>query len=104
VGGKTTEMSAPSYEDRFSHKITILSNNDSDSYLRSDEEGVLAHQAQGTMHLGVPPLAKNFSILALSPLQAALQAAHSRGENTAHFKFYSCSRCQTLERHATEIS
>jgi hypothetical protein len=46
VGGKATEPSAPPYEDRFSHKITIQSNNDLDSDLMSDEESTLAHQAQ----------------------------------------------------------
>jgi hypothetical protein len=57
----------------------------------SDEKGqeeALAHQAQGTIHLGIPPRAKNFPIRAKSPLQAALQAAGSEGEDTAGFKFY----------------
>jgi hypothetical protein len=49
VVGEATEPSAPPYEDRFSHKITIQFNDDSDSDLMSDEEGPLAQQAQGTM-------------------------------------------------------
>jgi hypothetical protein len=40
------------------------------------------------MHLGIPPWAKRFSNLAKSPLQAALQAAGSQGEDTAGFEFY----------------
>jgi hypothetical protein len=54
----------------------------------SDEEGALARQAQGTLHLGVPPRAKNFSVFAKSPLEAALQVTGSQGEDTAGFKFY----------------
>jgi hypothetical protein len=44
-----------------------------------------AHQALGTMHLGLPPQAKRLPTLAKSPLQAALQAAYSQGEDTAGF-------------------
>jgi hypothetical protein len=40
------------------------------------------------MHLGFPPWAKRFFTLAKSPLQAALQVAHSQQEDTAGFKFY----------------
>jgi hypothetical protein len=40
------------------------------------------------MHLGFPLWAKGFSTLAKSSLQAALQAAHSQGGDTAGFKFY----------------
>jgi hypothetical protein len=40
------------------------------------------------MHLGFPPQAKRFPTLAKSPQLAALQAAHSQGEDTAGFKFY----------------
>jgi hypothetical protein len=40
------------------------------------------------MHLGLPPWAKRFPTLAKSPLQAALQAAFSQGEDTAGVKFY----------------
>jgi hypothetical protein len=57
----------------------------------SNEEGqedTLAYQAQETMNLGIPPWAKRFSTLAKSLLQAALQAAHSQGKDTAGFKFY----------------
>jgi hypothetical protein len=58
----------------------------------SDEESqedTLAHQALGTMHLGIPPWAKRFPALAkCSHLQAALQAAGSQGKDTAGFKFY----------------
>jgi hypothetical protein len=39
------------------------------------------------MHLGLPLWAKRLPTLAKSPLQAALQAAHSQ-EDTAGFKFY----------------
>jgi hypothetical protein len=62
-----------------------------DSDLVSDEEGqedAPAYQALGTTHLGFPPWAKRFPTLAKSPLQAALQAAYSQGENTAGFKFH----------------
>jgi hypothetical protein len=55
VGSRTTEPSARPYKDRFSHKITIQSTNDLGSDLMSEEEGALAHQAQRTMHLRVPP-------------------------------------------------
>jgi hypothetical protein len=40
-------------------------------------------------------LAKRFPTLAKSPLQAALQAARSQGEDTAGFKFYPVLRDQT---------
>jgi hypothetical protein len=40
------------------------------------------------MHLGLPPWAKRPPTLAKSSLQAALQAAHCQGVNTAGFKFY----------------
>jgi hypothetical protein len=52
----------------FSHKIIIHSNSDSDFDFISDEEGALAHQAQGTMHLGIPLWVKNCPILAKSLL------------------------------------
>jgi hypothetical protein len=92
--GGAAEPSAPPYEDKFSHKIKIQSKDDLDSDLVSDEEGeedVLAHQALGTMHLELPPWAKRFPALAKSLLQAALQAAHSQGEDTDGFKFYPVS-------------
>jgi sulfatase maturation enzyme AslB (radical SAM superfamily) len=57
----------------------------------SDEEGqkdTPAHQAWGTMHLEFPLWARRFPTLTKSPLQAALQAARSQGENIAGFKFY----------------
>jgi hypothetical protein len=41
------------------------------------------------VHLGIPPWAKRFPTLAKSPLQASLQADHSKGEDIAGFKFYS---------------
>jgi hypothetical protein len=74
VGSGDAEPSAPPYED-------LMSDEES-------QEGSLARQAQGTMHLGIPPWAKNFPSLAKSPLQAALQAARSQGKGTAGFKFY----------------
>jgi hypothetical protein len=54
----------------------------------SDEEGQEGALAQGTTRLGIPPWAKNVPILAKSPPQAALQATHSQGEDTAGFTFY----------------
>jgi hypothetical protein len=91
TGSRATEPSAPPYKDKFSHKIKIQSKDDSDSDSVSDEkgqEGILAHQAQETMHLGIPPWDKRFPTLAKNPLQVALQAAHSQGRDTAGFKFY----------------
>jgi hypothetical protein len=90
AGGRATEPSAPPYEDKFSHKTKIQSKDDSDFDSVSDEEGhedTLPHQVLGTMHLGLPPLAKRLPALAKSPLQAALQAAHSQGEGRAGFRF-----------------
>jgi hypothetical protein len=52
------------------------------------QEDAQAHQALGTMHLGIPPRPKRFPALAKSPLQAALRAARNQGEATAAFKFY----------------
>jgi hypothetical protein len=69
AGGGDAESSAPPYEDKFSHKIKIQSKDDSDSDSVSDEEGeenAPAHQAQGTMHLGLPPWAKRLPNLAKS--------------------------------------
>jgi hypothetical protein len=91
AGSRDSEPSAPPYEGKFSHKIKIQSKDGMDSDLVSDEEGqedIPAHQALRTMHLGYPPQVKRFPTLAKSPLQAALQAAHSQGEDTAGFKFY----------------
>jgi hypothetical protein len=56
--------------------------------LMSDEEGTLAHQAKGTLHLGIHPQARKFFILAKCPMQAVLQEAKSQGEGTAVFKFH----------------
>jgi hypothetical protein len=102
VGSRATEPSAPPYEDKFSRKIKIQSKDDLGSDLVSDKEGqedTLAHQALGTMHLGFLPRGKRFPTLTKSPLQAALQAAHSQGEDTAGFKF-----CPVLERLAPNNS
>jgi hypothetical protein len=91
AGSRASEPSAPPYEDKFSHKIKIQSKDGMDSDLVSHEEGqedIPAHQALRTMHLGFLPQVKRFPTLAKSPLQAALQAACSQGEDTAGFKFY----------------
>jgi hypothetical protein len=63
-------------------RIKIQSRDDSDSDSVSEEEGqedALACQVLGTMLLGLPPRAKRFLTLVKSPLQAALQVAHSQG-------------------------
>jgi hypothetical protein len=52
------------------------------------EEDAPVYQALGTMHLGLPPWAKRLPTLAMSPLQAALQVAHSQAEDTDGFRFY----------------
>jgi hypothetical protein len=75
----------------FSHKIKIQSKDNLDSDLVLDEEGqedAPAHQALEATHLGFLPWAKGLPALAKSTAQAALQAAHSQGEDTAGFKFY----------------
>jgi hypothetical protein len=90
-GGGAAELSAPPYEDKFSHKIKIQSKDDSDSDSVSDEKGqedTPAHKVTGAMSLGLPPWAKRLPTLAKSPLQAALQEACSQGEETAGFRFY----------------
>jgi hypothetical protein len=89
AASRAAEPSTPPYEDKFSHKVKIHSKDNLDSDSVSDEKSqdVPAHQALGTMHLGLFPWAKRFPTLK-SPLQAALQATHSQGEDTASFKFY----------------
>jgi hypothetical protein len=61
------------------HLKSKVQSRDSDSV--SDEEGqedAPAHQVLGTSHLVLPPQAKRLPTLAKSPLQAALQVAHSQ--------------------------
>jgi hypothetical protein len=70
------------------HLISKAQSGDSDLVSDESQEDVRAHQELGTIHLGILSQAKNFPILAKSPLQAALQAAHSPGEDTNGFKFY----------------
>jgi hypothetical protein len=88
VGSGATELLASPYEDKFSHKTKIQSKDESDFDSVSDEEGhedALAHQALGTIHLGLPPWAKRLPSLTKSPLQALLKAAHSQGVDTARY-------------------
>jgi hypothetical protein len=81
MGGGDTELSAP--------PLSKVWSGDSDSVSNEEvQKEVLAHQALGTMHLGIFPGAERCSTLAKSPLQAALQAGHSQGEDTAGFKCY----------------
>jgi hypothetical protein len=89
VGSGATEPSAPPYEDRFSHKIKIQSNDDSMIRIliqcqtrvkrHSGSSSTGNHAFGGSLHR--PRIFLFF-------LQAALQAAHSQGEDTAGFKFY----------------
>jgi hypothetical protein len=52
------------------------------------QENTPTLQALGIMLLRLPPQTKRLPTLAKSPLQAALQEAHSQEENRAGFKFY----------------